>query len=357
MNAIDFFDSDIMELPKERNTDDFQAYMDQLFKHYLIEVQSLDASDQLANLILKQKKKINDLCDGIKSTVGYYFGGSPYDAYKQLYESLQSIKSHINNLLVNKDISGVIGNLFRIRLGTNRLFSKEEMFHIPFEKRHIVKTQRYSIPGFPCLYLSSSVYVAWEEMLKPDYGQIQISRLEPVHESNINVLDFGWRPAQLAALIKSKPGKNEQFIISQAVCWPLLAACSIKCKFPDDTFKAEYIIPQLLLQWIRNTQKYDGIRYFSMHVKNYYGEPSFYQNFAFPVQTLNANGLCKTLASKFRITDPVAWQVATAINKAPNHSKIPQTQIEIIQGLPVGYHITDFGYIQALLSQLSAHSL
>ena len=48
-----------------------------------------------------------------------------------------------------------------------RLFPANEMFHIPFQLRGKVNTQRYSLPGYPCLYISRSIWATWEEMHEP----------------------------------------------------------------------------------------------------------------------------------------------------------------------------------------------
>lgn len=55
-------------------------------------------------------------------------------------------------------------------------------------------------------------------------------------------------------------------LIADVFMWPLIAACSIKVKHREDSFKPEYIVPQLLLQWIRNNQEIDGIRFSSTHI-------------------------------------------------------------------------------------------
>lgn len=34
-------------------------------------------------------------------------------------------------------------------------FTKDEMFHIPYDKRNLVGNQRYSLSGLPCLYLGA----------------------------------------------------------------------------------------------------------------------------------------------------------------------------------------------------------
>ncbi len=40
--------------------------------------------------------------------------------------------------------------------------------------------------------------------------------------------------------------------------WPLIFACSIKINEKGRTFKSEYIIPQILLQVVKDRQNIDG---------------------------------------------------------------------------------------------------
>ena len=50
--------------------------------------------------------------------------------------------------------------LFRGRKGR---FIREDLYHIPFSKRHCISSQRYSIPGQPLLYLGLSILdIAYE---------------------------------------------------------------------------------------------------------------------------------------------------------------------------------------------------
>ncbi|WP_293880615.1 MULTISPECIES: hypothetical protein [unclassified Sphingobacterium] len=64
-------------------------------------------------------------------------------------------------------------NLFRLRvINQNYPLSKEDLFHIPFDKRSLVSTQRFSISGLPSLYLANSIYVAWEEMKRPSMNEV-----------------------------------------------------------------------------------------------------------------------------------------------------------------------------------------
>lgn len=45
--------------------------------------------------------------------------------------------------------------------------------------------------------------------------------------------------------------------------YPLRAACSVIAEHPNAKYIEEYILPQLLLLWVRNENDFDGIRYLS----------------------------------------------------------------------------------------------
>lgn len=78
----------------------------------------------------------------------------------------------------------------------------------------MVSTQRFSIPGVPCLYLGTTSYVCWLEMDKP-------------HDSEFNVY-----------------------------------ATSFSIKNKERKFKSEYIVSQLIMQCLSELL-IDGIAYAS----------------------------------------------------------------------------------------------
>src|SRR5690606_36080601 len=92
--------------------------------------------------------------------------------------------------------------------------------------------------------------------------------------------------------------------------FPLIACCSVKVKNPEDTFKPEYIIPQLLLQWVRNNDRIDGIKYKSTHLTpELYKQEGELSNLVIPVKSNQAKGYCKHSKSLFEMTEVVSWQL------------------------------------------------
>src|SRR4029077_14880750 len=78
---------------------------------------------------------------------------------------------------------------------------KRSLFHIPFNERHKVARQRYSIPGLPCLYLGGTLYVCWLEMNRPNFDSLFISRFRVTPGETVSVLDLGMRPRNIARRI------------------------------------------------------------------------------------------------------------------------------------------------------------
>lgn len=52
-----------------------------------------------------------------------------------------------------------------------------------------------------------------------------------------------------------------KYLLKYICTYPLRAACSIVVEHPGSRFIEEYIMPQLLLQWVLNDEDFDGIRY------------------------------------------------------------------------------------------------
>lgn len=143
---------------------------------------------------------------------------------------------------------------FRLRSNnTYNLYEKKEMFHIPFEKRGIVGNQRYSMSGYPCLYLGSSIYCCWEETNRPNVDMFNVVSLKHVKELKFIDLTIPTIEPRLF---------SEDFVYQMIL--PL--ACSLRVTDKDNSFKSEYIIPQNVLSCIikRNSTdivSYDGIKY------------------------------------------------------------------------------------------------
>lgn len=144
---------------------------------------------------------------------------------------------------------------------------RKELFHIPLSKNYLVGTERYSMPGHPCLYLASQAELCWFECGKPE--KFAISRFDiPQSENNyMKFIDFSEKLMPLKNSFISwfhneKDAEQVKLYLLKYICtYPLRAACSLVVEHPGSKFIEEYIMPQLLLQWVLNDKDFDGIRY------------------------------------------------------------------------------------------------
>ncbi|MGG3801228.1 hypothetical protein [Metabacillus fastidiosus] len=352
--------SEVGKLPLIRNDNDCKGYLDSVLAKYSSVIKEIhEKIDEKFNL-LQQIDFINilGLSKAIIESLEHYYQGFPNTSYEMLDNAIETYlkpKGYLDHILTIYD--PCITKLYKMRTGSNHIYSREEMFHIPFELRGLVSTNRYSIPGLPCVYLGSSPLTCWEELNKPDLNTVQTSLFLI---EGTSYLDFSAPPsAVIEDLILTHQSfgieeMQETFeeLISYIVVWPLIASCSIRVKNPGHTFKPEYVIPQLLLQWIRHST-FDGICYFSTKLDNYtMKSAALYRNYAFPVQSLQKEGHCSILRNKFTITNAVPWQMFQLYKDSylvTKNQETIDTELEFVDGLGLLYSATDFNLLETFL--------
>lgn len=154
---------------------------------------------------------------------------------------------------------------YRTRMKGDKVFKELDLFHVPFDQRGSVTTKRYSIPGYPCLYLGKSIYVCWEEMKRPALSSFATSAFKA--QEDIELLDLRLRKRMHSA------EECRAFL----KMLPIILASSLCVANEKDNFKPEYILPQLLLHIVvvsnqnlkasdeeeNKVQKIGGIQYTS----------------------------------------------------------------------------------------------
>lgn len=153
---------------------------------------------------------------------------------------------------------------FRARTSDHfTIFSQTEMLHIPFDKRHLVGNERFSITGFPCLYLASSSYCCWLEIGTPADHQFNVSPFRV--DGNLKILNLAFNYQDVSVIVEHSQSKailEEVFKL-----WLLSIATSITCQQRGRNFKTEYIFSQLIMISCKKAGL-DGVSYYSKKVKN-----------------------------------------------------------------------------------------
>lgn len=141
------------------------------------------------------------------------------------------------------------------------------MLHIPFNKRHIVKSERFSIPGLPCLYLGNSSYACWVEMGCPADHHFNVAPI--LLDNTQKVLNLTVSISALYAFNESEntlsESGNENYVISLLKLFVLTLCTSYKVEETNRNFKSEYILPQMLMLACKR-RKLDGITYYSKQI-------------------------------------------------------------------------------------------
>ncbi|MDO4811019.1 MAG: RES domain-containing protein [Eubacteriales bacterium] len=271
------------------------------------------------NLIEGKLETLRDFCTTIPEVLTAYENGYIKDAYVKSAKLFDQIKPYF--LFCNSS-SNTGGKYYRIRSGDYRIkevseskAKKAELFHIKKPLRSRIGAYRYSVPGYPCLYLASDIELAWFECGMPkqfSYCQMNIMQGDA---SALKLVDISHRPVEFLSgfttylLNARRRGKSEDelrriydVLINYILTYPLASACSVKVKNRSEQFVEEYIFPQLFMSWIRESEDIDGIQYkSSLYSTLVQGIGAV--NLALPVKTFREDGLDEKLSAKIEVSD------------------------------------------------------
>jgi hypothetical protein len=271
---------------------------------------------------------------------------------------MESISKELDELKIDlNDKFKVV--FFRARKHGATDLGREEIFHIPFDSREKVRTQRFSLPGVPCLYLSGSLYTCWEEIQRLPFHLMQCSAFWLKAGKNVKLLNLSTSPRRMELFTHGADnGFLKRNVINPLIVWPLLAACSVRVSQHDAPFKPEYVIPQLLLQWI-GENGFAGISHFSTHIDSASTDAEIFCNFIFPATKIATTQQCSSLEEIFDWTKPVNMELLAALKPAgpalyPGN-EITSATIEFSTKVKkyVNYKVTRFGLLEEYLRILA----
>lgn len=273
MNITDFSGFDLPIIIDDEN--EYVTRLKEEIKRFKKRIEIIFHDDQYKEKVLKCKQIIDRNTNWIIIAYLNSFLGKKDHSIKMVRKYVDSYKDYIECALNESFALYTYGIL-------NQNFQKEDILyqykgtivepyecvshkyisHIPLNLRNVVKTNRFSIPGVPCIYLAQNSYISWKELSSPDLTKFTVSAVKV--KGGIKILDITNR---LIAFDKDKvkPDDIETYFKFMEI-WPLTLACSFKIKNNNRNFKTEYVIPQMLMSCLTNDVV--GIAYSSNQISH-----------------------------------------------------------------------------------------
>lgn len=326
------FNDPRLSLPIRWDGEDFASTLEQLFSIYSDRIKFVKKDTFIDKPLPENINAIQQVCNMLVTTIKHYLNGFPSKAYYNFRRAMKTlIKEPLNLSSTNfKNIEDGL-KLFRVvSVEDNKPYKRNRVFHTPYNLCSKVTTSRYSIAGYPSLYLGTSLELCCEEIHRNPYDNFTIASVFKFEKNNeganahIRIIELGIKPQDFTGTVDEDNQSRKRSVFHQDILrnsdvrnaylrwYPLIAACSFIRVNKKDPFAPEYIIPQLLMQWVRNEIEKSndkdtqlvGIRYFSCaSVRT--SDMGF--NYVFPTSGQKTdNGLfCSVLARKFQLTQPV----------------------------------------------------
>lgn len=349
---------------------DFYDAVKSKFKEYLFQLPVFEGNPE-SKEVNTRYREINKSCASILRAIHLYLCGHPNKAYEKVSSVMNNLLGYFRVLsdFSKNHLTKKIDVLYRLRKSSMHAMKREDMFHIPYDKRQQLIGYRYSIPGIPCLYLGSSSYVCWEEVSRPPFHEVQISGFQ-IKDKSFSVLDLCTTALYFRNIYdyrrEREPGweNSEEFLTvfcpaakAFASCWPIIAACSFKTRHPDCPFHEEYIIPQLVMQWIHETKAFDCVSYLSTKNQVHFSSPAILRNYAFLPSDVELHGTYShKLREYFSVSLPTNWTLCESVYNASTRDRTRGAAINgyggnqvIIDGESVFYDQTAFMRIEEVV--------
>ncbi len=249
MEILEALEDELFMIPKSIDNKFLPKFMSVIYEKFLNKIDQI-TSGPGASKITIYKNSIECFCEGLINTAEIYFNGDAFKAYKSFDDSIKLIesflfpdRSHVGKVLHPNHPAPY----FRARTSESVSSCKErkDIFHVPFEYRNYASSQRFSILGVPCLYLSNSIYLCMKELNEKNFDEMPVSRFY-MDESKFNFFDLTYdlRRLKMSLMIHKDPIMYDLLDITTfnfLLFWPLNIACSLKVENQNYSFRPDYI--------------------------------------------------------------------------------------------------------------------
>lgn len=201
--------------------------------------------EKVVGLIKEKLDFLKEICEEIPEILNLYDQGLLKETYRRSDELFEKVKPYFLTRFSWRESSG---SFYRIRQGDFRIkeaaCSKKQkmaLFHIKKEARDRIGAYRYSVSGYPCLYLASDRELAWFECGMPKQFSYCQMMIDEEGENALKLIDLSNRPVDFLSNVsiwitnrrrQSKKSENEIYdiLVKYIITYPLAAACSVKVK-------------------------------------------------------------------------------------------------------------------------------
>lgn len=222
----------------------------------------------------------------------YAFRGSaPFDSFR--YQNIDYTKQ------LNLPLT-----FFRCR--KKEVYDRDKMLHVPLNRRSWISSNRFSLPGIPCLYIATTSHCCWKELGQPEDMSIVALKVNDtgkklrilnlvIPQHLINGVD--WNPYQPLAELSKKMRR----------IFPLVIATSVSTRTQDNcAYKPEYTISHLIMRCLKDL-KIDGVAYMSTRIDGDYQFPQSV-NLAIPVFSKSTSQSYGDICKCFEMTNPMFFK-------------------------------------------------
>ena len=260
----------------------------------------------------------------IEEVLKKYYSGeiiAAYNKIEQLIKEYQNSniiissisKSYSFNYYVKENKKWEYFLFYRARFGDISKEKKEDALkHTPFDKISKIGSNRFSIPGQPCLYLGSTSYDCWIEMGKPadrdfNAGCVFLNK-------DYRILNLSTDIWVLLSAIECLKEQRDKKLMFKA--YLLSQVTSFVIKEEGRNFKSEYIISQLITLACKSNH-IDGISYISKRVSSNKFGHNICMNLALFIPYEQGVKYSKNMASEMKIGNPVNYAYFNKLKLAP----------------------------------------
>lgn len=282
---------------------EYQKYLKEEFDDYIDWVKK-----NYNKYVVEVKKIVNH----INVAVSSYYKSDFISAIREIKKVVD--KDNLLSCNARMENADYADALFKARVAeSTENIKHKDMLHIPFDRRNIVSSQRFSLSGTPCIYLAKSSYTCWLELNKPEENKFFVSAFKLLKPKKfLDLTCLTWEELET---------ENKSDVKAKLCTFPLIIATSF---LVDENigrpFHSEYIISELLMNAIAQSEKYDGVAYFS---KKFSDKRRYYPiNVCFALLAKFDTKKYTSDIEDFEWTEPMALREYSMINWEERYGEI-----------------------------------